>query len=126
MKARKSSSAFTKRPNSLRGSIFEQIIVKEGYLQKLSSGLLSKWQSRYFELSGHYLKYYKKRDIGSDDSFFKKELRGVIDLHEVQSITSEGNANQVWLTMCLDQTDEQARMPPPNSRLRVLRWPNCG
>ena len=52
-----------------------QSVIKEGYLEKQSSGLVKKWQSRYFELSGHYLKYYeKKEEIKSDET-----IKGVVD-----------------------------------------------
>jgi hypothetical protein len=32
-----------------------------GFLKKMSSGSISRWQKRYFELSGFYLKYYTVR-----------------------------------------------------------------
>ena len=46
----RSSGAF--KADMSRQSVFKQPVLKEGYLEKQSSGLMKKWQSRYFELSG--------------------------------------------------------------------------
>ena len=76
-------SAFSKA--RLRGSVFEQSVLKEGYLLKQSSGMTKSWQSRYFELSGHYIKYYEKKETKSD-----KEIKGAVDLKDVRKVTSAG------------------------------------
>ena len=47
-------------------------IIMQGPLQKLSSGVTRRWQSRYFILHGKYLKYYRDAN--------HCELGGVIDL----------------------------------------------
>jgi hypothetical protein len=57
----------------------------KGYLEKLSSGLVKKWLSRYFELSGHYLKYYEKKETQSDAT-----LKGVVNLKDVSEVHAEG------------------------------------
>ena len=57
-------------------------MLKEGYLEKQSSGLITKWQSRYFELAGHYLKYYQDKQTKSD-----KVLKGTIDVHDIREVT---------------------------------------
>ena len=62
--------------------MFQQSVLKEGNLEKLSSGLLKKWQSRYFELAGHYLKYYQDKQTKSD-----KVLKGTIDVHDIREVT---------------------------------------
>ena len=59
---RKNSSRFKKARHTHRDSMFGQSVLKEGYLEKESSGMLKKWQRRYFELSGHYLKYYETKE----------------------------------------------------------------
>jgi hypothetical protein len=76
-------SAFSKV--RLRGSVFEQSVLKEGYLVKQSSGMTKSWQSRYFELSGHYIKYYEKKEVKSDET-----LKGAVDLKDVHKVTSAG------------------------------------
>jgi hypothetical protein len=45
---------------------------KEGYLEKMGSN--KKWQKRFFEISGHYMRYFpdSKKDLG--------KMKGVIDL----------------------------------------------
>jgi hypothetical protein len=53
---RKSSSAGRKSTMgkaSRRGSVFDNSTTMHGYLEKMSSGALKRWQSRYFELGGH-------------------------------------------------------------------------
>jgi cytoskeletal protein RodZ len=76
------SSAFDK--SSQRRSVFQQPILREGYLEKQSSGRIQKWQSRYFELSGHYLKYYENKETKSDET-----LKGAVDLSSVNTVTSQ-------------------------------------
>jgi hypothetical protein len=43
-------SSFSKR--GFRPSVFEESLVKEGTLHKLSSGVLKRYQKRYFTLEG--------------------------------------------------------------------------
>jgi len=79
---RRKTGAFAKA--GMRGSVFQQPVLKEGYLEKQSSGMVKKWQSRYFELSGHYLKYYEKKEGKSDET-----LKGAVDLQEISEVTSQ-------------------------------------
>jgi hypothetical protein len=44
------------RKDNHRASIVNPI-EHEGYLEKLSTGLLPRWQRRYFFVGTHYLKY---------------------------------------------------------------------
>ena len=67
------NSAFSKK--SLRPSVFQQPVLKGGYLEKQSSGPVKKWQSRYFEISGHYLNYYEKKEARSEQA-----VKGAFDL----------------------------------------------
>jgi MoxR-like ATPase len=77
----RSKSSFAKM--GMRSSVFQQSILMEGYLEKQSSGILMKWQSRYFELSGHYLKYYQNKETKSDET-----LKGAVDLREISAVTA--------------------------------------
>ena len=49
-----------------------------GYLEKKSSGALRKWQTRFFQASGHYLKYFADSRMG--------EIKAVADLNELETI----------------------------------------
>ena len=91
---RKKSAFFKAR---LRGSVFEQAVLKEGYLEKQSNGMTKSWQSRYFELSGHYIKYYEKRETKSDET-----LKGAVDLKGVRKVTSAGA--KIEIVMNADST----------------------
>ena len=76
------SSRFDKRKEGWRGSVYQQPVLKEGYLQKQSSGLvLKQWLRRYFELGGHYLKYYENKQTKSDET-----AKGKIDVHEISEM----------------------------------------
>ena len=59
------------------------------YLQKLSSGTVKRWQSRYFELSGHYLKYYEEK--GKKDAADEENVKGTIDLENLSFCTVDGS-----------------------------------
>eukprot|EP00935_MAST-01C_sp_MAST-1C-sp1_P002874 g2874.t1 len=68
-----------------RSSMMGQSVLKEGYLEKESAGMLrKKWQSRYFELSGHYLKYYENKQTMSD-----KTIKGTIDVKDMSEVTAQ-------------------------------------
>ena len=65
----RNTSFYGKRPEASgtfskggkRSASGEGSVIKEGYLNIKSTGRFKKWQTQYFELSGHYLKYYKVR-----------------------------------------------------------------
>jgi hypothetical protein len=91
--ARSQSSSFIKEKHNMRGSVFNSSpVLMEGILQKRSSGIMKQWKSRYFELTGHYLKYYDKKEGKSDST-----LRGMVDLAEVKGSRSSGI--KILLTM---------------------------
>jgi tetratricopeptide (TPR) repeat protein len=79
------NSAFSKK--SLRPSVFQQLVLKEGYLEKQSSGAVKKWQSRYFEISGHYLNYYEKKEARSEQA-----VKGAFDLNHIREANAAGTA----------------------------------
>ena len=72
------------RHDAIRGSVFEADIMMQGYLEKLSSGMVKRWQSRYFELAGLYLKYFERAFPRTPDN-----VRGVIYLDELTSCHSD-------------------------------------
>jgi hypothetical protein len=63
------------RKKDLRDSVATEAVLREGWLQKQSSGTFKQWQKRYFRLSGHYLSYYA--DEKTD------EVKGACDLNTV-------------------------------------------
>jgi hypothetical protein len=51
---------------------------------------VKRWQSRYFELSGHYLQYFEdkgKKDGGNEED----NLRGTINLENLSFCTVDGS-----------------------------------
>jgi hypothetical protein len=50
--------------------------VQQGYLEKQSSGLLKKWQARYFSLSTHYLKYFADSKM--------EAIKAVVDMSKLE------------------------------------------
>jgi hypothetical protein len=67
----------------LRGSVFGEVVMKEGYLEKKGRGVMKQWQSRYFELAGHYMSYSEKK---GDDS-----VKGTVDLAALETISAQGS-----------------------------------
>jgi hypothetical protein len=54
----------------------------EGYLLKKGSNLVTPWQSRYFVAKGHYLKYYKSKDVSGKRDYCLAAMD--LDLCEVE------------------------------------------
>jgi hypothetical protein len=50
---RKGSKGMDRRP-----SLTEAAEECQGYLKKKSSGVIKRWQKRYFVIKGHYMSYY--------------------------------------------------------------------
>jgi hypothetical protein len=68
-----------------------------GYMEKKATGSLrTRWQKRYFEASGHYLKYF------SDDK--KTELLAAIDLRMV-TVPPDAQVTGSSYTFALDETE---------------------
>ena len=58
--------------------------MREGYLEKrAATSLMKQWQSRFFELAGHYLKYYGDKG--------KEELKGTVDVASMTDIAVSGS-----------------------------------
>ena len=55
-----------------------------GWLEKQSGGLTKRWQPRFFEISGHYLRYYDEGTVApSDDSAV---VKGAFDLDRLGAV----------------------------------------
>jgi hypothetical protein len=76
------------RPKSQ--SFFQGDTIKEGRLQKMSSGAVKRWQARFFRLAGHYLSYMPNAD--SDSS-----VVSAIDLDGIASCTFNGSEIMIGL-----------------------------
>jgi hypothetical protein len=48
MSQRKSSFGKISKGKQVRGSVFTSAVVVEGYLKKHSTGIIKRWQKRYF------------------------------------------------------------------------------
>jgi tetratricopeptide (TPR) repeat protein len=109
---RKTSGRISK--SDLRRSVFEQVVVlKEGYLEKQSNGFLKAWQSRYFVLAGHYLKYFERKEGSSDQQ--ASAVRGVVDLNDVRETKSSGQ--QITLEM---QAGQRILLKAPSTHVADL------
>jgi ankyrin repeat protein len=65
------------KPSAVKSSLDGELLM-QGYMQKLSSGMRSKWQERFFVVTGHHLRYFESEN--------RKKLKGVLDLNDVQSV----------------------------------------
>ena len=61
-----------------RASVYEDDIQHCGYLQKQTQGAIKRFQKRYFEVSGHYLRYYESEK--------KKELKGALEIFQKDQV----------------------------------------
>ena len=69
--------SFSKDARSFRPSVHEGATLIEGFAKKRSTGFRKTWQTRYFAVEGHYLKYYLDAR--------KKEVKGAADLAELRT-----------------------------------------
>jgi tetratricopeptide (TPR) repeat protein len=100
--------------SDLRRSVFEQVVfLKEGYLEKQSNGFIKTWQSRYFVLAGHYLKYYESKEFSSGQQ--PSAVRGVVDLNDMRETKSSGQ--QVTLEM---QGGQRVLLKAPSTHVANL------
>jgi hypothetical protein len=107
-KASKRKSQFTKKKTALRKSMYEGEAAVEGYLCKLSSGLRGAWAMRWFQLSGHYLKYFTNPQ--SLDT-----VRGVVDMHGLASVVHDAeNADNKFQFKVTMETGESIYLRAPN------------
>ena len=104
------SSRFDKKKEGWRGSVYQQPVLKEGYLQKQSSGLvLKQWLRRYFELGGHYLKYYENKQTKSDET-----AKGKIDVHEIGEVVVAETGGVI--TIVLKEDGQKIRLKGPSDK----------
>ena len=106
---RKNSSRFKKDRHTHRSSMFGQSVLKEGYLEKESSGMLKKWQRRYFELSGHYLKYYETKEaqaqVQTSGDSGEKTIKGTVDARDFGEVSTQGAVITVTLKKSEGESD---------------------
>ena len=76
--AQRKQSSFAK--SGFRNSVFEAPVIMEGWLKKHSTGMIKRWQKRYFTIAGHYMKYYE------DEAKDEKTLKGTIDIEEARVV----------------------------------------
>jgi GTPase SAR1 family protein len=60
-----------------------EMVLLEGPLMKLSSGVLKRWQQRYFAIAGHYLKY------GASEEDVQTSPKAVVDLNALRNVAVE-------------------------------------
>jgi hypothetical protein len=80
MSQRKSSFGKISKGAKVRGSVFSSQVKMEGFMKKHSTGLIKRWQKRYFAVKGHYLNYYENENMADT------ELKGTIDLQNLQAV----------------------------------------
>lgn len=86
---KRKTSSFAK--SGFRNSVFEAPVIMEGWLKKHSTGLLKRWQKRYFCVAGHYMKYY------DDETKNEKALKGTIDLNGLQAASQTAMEGELQL-----------------------------
>jgi hypothetical protein len=84
MDARSRSSS--RKKSGFRKSTFDQPCQIKGYLEKKSTGVRKRWQKRYFEVAGHYLKY--SQDEGSINN--ESTIKSAIDLSKLTKCERQG------------------------------------
>ena len=91
----------------------DSIVLQEGYAQKQSSGLVKKFQSRYFVLSGHYLRYYENKD--SNDR--NEQPKGVVDLNDVRTVAV---ADDDLITIVMKESERQILIKASSANSAVV------
>jgi MOB kinase activator 1 len=66
--------ASVRKGHVLRTSALDGSIITQGYLEKLSSGLVKRWQKRYFVTTGHYLNYSESEQDAQTGSGIKSSI----------------------------------------------------
>ena len=105
--------------SAMRKSVFQQPVLFEGwvrkarsslfwtanhyfdrYLQKLASGKIKRWQSRYFQLSGHYLKYYEVQVLNCKSSIQTNGL-SLVCVDRIRRIRATKISKAWWICVML-------------------------
>jgi hypothetical protein len=98
----------TLKGRDMYGSATEHDVLNvtiSSWLEKLSSGALKRWQRRFFECHGRYLKYFDTALGGAN-----RDVKGAIDMHELVEIQeNEQGARSVTLVF-------------ETGSMMVLRW----
>lgn len=68
--------------SDFRKSMFDEPCIIKGYLSKKSGGVVKRWQKRYFEVAGHYLKY-----ADDQDSIKNTDIKSAMDLSHLMSVS---------------------------------------
>jgi hypothetical protein len=77
----------SRKKSGFRKSTFDQPCQIKGYLDKKSTGVIKRWQKRYFEIAGHYLKCSQDEGSIGDES----SIKSAIDLNKLTICQREGN-----------------------------------
>ena len=101
-------SSFTKSRKDYNRSVYDGDTVKEGALDKRTTGMVKRWQSRYFMITGHYLKYFEDEK--------KTKTKGVIDLSDLLAVTPDA-ANPEGTTFCLALDDAEVTLRGPKTEV---------
>jgi hypothetical protein len=91
--------------------VFGEVVIKEGYLEKKGGGVMKQWQSRYFELAGHYMSYSEKK---GDES-----VKGTVDLAALETIAAQGS--HILIEMSSHQKIELKATSPQVAQMWVAQ-----
>jgi hypothetical protein len=95
-KKRRSSLTGSRKASANRASVYHAPDGLSGVLQKRSTGIASRWQSRFFEISGHYLNIYKVTGKGGAEK--REGEPRVLDLYHLQTLNLE-NEKEIALSL---------------------------
>jgi hypothetical protein len=98
---RKGSKGMDRRP-----SLTEAAEECQGYLKKKSSGVIKRWQKRYFVIKGHYMSYYD-----NPQNLTEKDIKGTIDLHGLQAVGLTSVKGEIQLIIDSETTMLHADTP---------------
>ena len=67
----------SRKKSGFRKSTFGQDCQIKGFLEKKSQGAFKRWQRRYFEVAGHYLR------CAIDDNHIEEDIKSATDLNRL-------------------------------------------
>lgn len=83
----------------------DAMTIRQGVLEKKpSKGILRRYQKRWFELTGHYLKYFPVSAQSGNRDF--STIRGALDLKQLISVTFQGSSDTELLVVTKGKSDE--------------------
>jgi hypothetical protein len=80
------SRSSSRKKSGFRKSTFDQPCQIKGYLEKKSTGVMKRWQKRYFEVAGHYLKCSQDEGSINDEG----SIKSAIDLGKLTKCERQG------------------------------------